>query len=820
MKSGCLWGILGIGLITSTPGLAGPHWSQLPMSNGQAAAVFDLTTRKLTAFYEHPYRFPKQGAESADLCYDTYGGIAVDGKGMWLTDVPFNPGEGYVWGTGIVRTHQWVSEFTIETSWFSPMTAQGRLLVNTIRVTHTGTTPRQVSLFTLHNYHVGKGSPIPKNEQERIVWNNIGYVETAQDSPRVVAYVPVGGADVHGASPHNPYPLIGSGQLISVDDTGVTNDAVCGFQKNLGVMVPADSVVFGVITALSGDGLTGDELIDQINTWIAGRTAEQLVTDEESEWTTWQNKAAVPQSGNELLYRQSLATLRMAQVREPNTESIRPFGQILASLPPGQWAISWPRDAAYAISALAASGYHEEARAALEFMFTAQSGGYTSYLNGVPYLISVCRYYGYGIEESDGDPNKEGPNIELDDFGLFLWALGQYLKYSGDIGYFAEHFPAVRDLVAGALVKLIDADLNIVVKDSSIWERHWNGNEQHFTYSTLTAIRGLCDAAHWSDEIGETTAATGFRDAARTLRMGMLTQLVDQNGALVGNLEETASGLYADAAVVEAINLGVLVGEWSTAQQTIQLIDKRLQLPSGGYKRNDDGDWYDEQEWIYIDLRVKKARVKLGLPPAIAADTVLSKTVVNHGLFAELYTETGAYAGAVPMVGYGAGVYVLDLLENEPTDVLHSCLAETEPLPVEPDLGDLAAPDAGTGGSDTTSFPVDTVISDLIGQQDSTNGHNDVIDEPAVDVAGQPEVDLATPAPNVDGVNDAGTGVMEVGTGTADVVAKPNPADSSSDGCKLTTGDRTPPLGWVSLLLMGIMAFVKKYGRRFYRRPV
>lgn len=807
-----VWCVI-VWMVGSTAGLAwaGPDWSQLPMSNGHAAAVFDLDSRKLTAFYEHPYRFPAPGVESADLCYDAYSGIAMDGKGVWLNTVPLEPGAGYVPATGMVRTKQLVGEFVVETTLFAPMSAPGAFMVSTTIVTHTGKTPRVVSVFSLHNYHVGKGSPIPTNHQERIVWNGVGYVETAAESNRVAVYLPVGGATVHGSTPHNPYGLIQGGQLVEVDDSGVVDDAVGGFQKDFGTLSPGQSVSFAVVTALSGEGIAGKVLLDQIQNWVAGRTAEQLVAAEQADWATWQGVAAVPKSGSEVLYRQSLATLRMAQVREPNTASARPHGQILASLPPGQWAISWPRDAAYAISALSAAGYFEEAKAALDFMFGAQTGGYSSYLNGVPYLISVCRYYGNGMEESDGNPDKEGPNIELDDFGLFLWALGQYVQHSGDVGYFAGHFAAVRDLVAGALVKLVEDDLGILVKDSSIWERHWNGNEKHFTYSTLVAIRGLCDAAHWADGIGETTVASEWKKTARNLQQGMLTHLVDGDGALVGNLEEKAGGLYADAAVVEAINLGVLPMLHPAGPQTLALLETKLKLPSGGYKRNDDGDWYDEQEWIFIDLRVKKAMEKLGMPKTDTAARVIGKTLANHGLFAELYTADGAYAGAVPMVGYGAGVYVLDLLENEAADVLAACLTESLEIPPDPDAGEVVSGDA-SGDGDTGVSPRDG--SSVDGETPTDVGI--VADAPpiATDFGQADETTM-----------DSGSmiGDIEDGTGSSPWpdVTEPKTTENDSDGCQIAhdeTGQASRWGVWIAIWALCFGAH-RGLGRKRWRFP-
>jgi hypothetical protein len=47
-----------------------------------------------------------------------------------------------------------------------------------------------------------------------------------------------------------------------------------------------------------------------------------------------------------------------------------------------------------------------------------------------PYQISLVRYHGFGVEETDF--NDFGPNLEFDGFGLFLWALREYEQLTGD----------------------------------------------------------------------------------------------------------------------------------------------------------------------------------------------------------------------------------------------------------------------------------------------------------------------------------------------------------------------------------------------------
>ena len=72
-------------------------------------------------------------------------------------------------------------------------------------------------------------------------------------------------------------------------------------------------------------------------------------------------------------------------------------------------------------------------------------------MQGVPYQISVCRYYGDGTEWSDS--NSNGPNIEFDGFGLFLWALDEYVAASGDTSLITTYWAStIKPKVADVLV--------------------------------------------------------------------------------------------------------------------------------------------------------------------------------------------------------------------------------------------------------------------------------------------------------------------------------------------------------------------------------
>ena len=142
---------------------------------------------------------------------------------------------------------------------------------------------------------------------------------------------------------------------------------------------------------------------------------------------------------------QGITVLKMSQVSE---KEIFPFakGQVMASLRPGVWAICWVRDGAFAIEAMSKLGMYAEAKKALEFMLNAKpTDQYVHYIHtdgkdyglGVPYIISLTRYFGNGREESDYT-GEGGPNIEIDDLGLFLTALYHYVNESGDKAFFEK----------------------------------------------------------------------------------------------------------------------------------------------------------------------------------------------------------------------------------------------------------------------------------------------------------------------------------------------------------------------------------------------
>lgn len=663
----------------------------VPFTNGITSAAYDAKLGKLTHFYEHPYRYPKAGTESRNFAYDAFPGVRVGAAGKWLDGSVAPTLVEYVPGTGIVHVRRAHGGLELDEYHYAPQGLAERVAFMLLKATRTtGSGP--VDAYALYNFRLGSGVPAPGPAGEEAVYNasRDAFYEYGP-AGLTFAHGSVSASSKHAATPQNPYSALLAGQDLAnnAGTAGPTSDVACGFQSALGDLSVGASAWAGwfTVTALDSDV---QPAVDRVRTFIAGRTPSALFADEVSAWASWQTAAPAGASTLEKsVLASSQAVLRMGQVNEPG----KPNGQLVASIAPGQWNIAWVRDMAYATVALARLGHGDEAKRAVRFQLGATASQYESYV-GKPYAISVVRYFGNGLEETD--ENADGPNIEFDGFGLFLWELEETIRATNDAALLTETLPRARTEVGDVLVALQDPVTGLIAKDSSIWEVHWNGKEEHFAYTTITAAKGLCALAKLCDRAGDAQAAATYRAAGRKAQSALMNYLRAPSGALAQSVEALARGsAFVDAAAIEAVTLGLVHPKSRTATATAQAIGAALVPPSGrGFFRNQKGGWYDSQEWIFVDLRMAQALAQMADP---AAPLVLSWNVAqaseNFGLFAELHDRaTADYRGEVPMVGFGAGAYALALLDRG--------------APVEPACGEFAdgpvasAVDAGSPSQD------------------------------------------------------------------------------------------------------------------------
>jgi len=438
-----------------------------------------------------------------------------------------------------------------------------------------------------------------------------------------------------------------------------------------------------------------EQAVREFNQWQARLTPKALVKREIAELERWRVKPAVRFVGDKErhLWRQSEVMLRMAQSREPNRPGRNNNGLIVASLPDGVWCTPWVRDMAYAAVALARMGHRKEARAALLAYFNAQpTGKMREQTAGADYQISVVRYFGDGSEEPFF--TMEGSaNIEFDDWGLALWVLGEYLRQYDDPTllvaptYRGRLYESARDYVVKPLLaNLEEYDHGLIVAaDTSIWEERQK-DKKHFAFSTAAAILGLKSFAEIARSEGDQATRTDILNHVAQLEQGFTAAFI-RDGKLRGTLEEGVKN-DIDGALLPIINWGIV-----TNPAIVQSTEERMELlkvASGGYRRvrstyTDPAIfeyWYERQEFVFVDISLAEVYRRMGRTAEAAAiiKRIVDKAAADHNIMPEMYVAEsctlfpgalGDPTGARPMAGYGAGAYILDILDQARSESKH-----------------------------------------------------------------------------------------------------------------------------------------------------
>jgi MYXO-CTERM domain-containing protein len=711
-----------------------------------------------------------------DVLFDAYFGVRTSDGSVWLPSLAVDlDASGYLGvdddatgGTGIVTIVQQHGALVATTHAFMPMDLPHAGFVMALELRNDGNTPlTNVQAFSLHNFHLGSGRPASSFDVGQDNGSNGETLEHTQGRfdergfAGVVVTRALAPVDRFGTTEgDDPYLTVAGGAdlLDNPPNAAAVDDAVGAWQYDVGTLDPGETAWVGIVAAHWGDPFAQAEVDGWLTEWIDDRDVEQIVADERSGWADF-HAGLTPPTGDayeSMVVRQSAAMLRMGQVREsdvylrqwldqdgvvrrtrlptlddpaelPGTVTHRGTGAVLASLPPGNWTYAWIRDGAYAIAAMARLGMDTQARDGLQFYLEAEAGRFADWqeLEGYdmpPYQISLVRYQGFGVEETDF--NDFGPNLELDGFGLFLWALATYVDTSGDLAFVEDAWPVVSERVADVIVAMVEPSTGLLRPDSSIWETHWNGRERHWAYTNIVAARGLCDAAQLAEQLGDRTRADGYRETAIALRTAIAEQLRDGDGAIASNTEELATGSgHVDAAVLDAIAMGLFDPTAETAIATLAALDAALLAEAGevGWSRNDDrfdhgggedlspwGSDYDSAEWVVTDLRGAIATRAAG--DTDRSDAILqwvtAQSFTNFGMVAETYDEVdGTYKFNTPMLGFGAGAYTLALLHRDGLAVDAACgeFFEGGGGDETGDTGDTG--DTSASGSDDTSSP-------------------------------------------------------------------------------------------------------------------
>lgn len=606
---------------------SGRH-SPVTTGNGFGFAVYSQDSKAITRFYAHPYRFMRQNPQHP----------YADGPSTpnlikhltWKHDASGAGKAEYLQESNVIA----VKDNSVQQFFYSPFGLKHNALITSV----SGST-------ALPQLHIDWAPRVASEEMKVLSGRKVKIVKF-KDIGDTVAIVPI---EPH-ARPGERSHLIGSSAY-----------AVISVEKKADVPGAVADVV----------------------AWQGGADPGSLVSREVSDLDSWRKPPVAGLSVDELkLWRQSETIMRMAQIREPAREGHYGEGLILASLPDGEWYIPWARDMSYATVALAKMGHQEEARKALDAYLGARPMGVNKHLaKNDDYQISTVRYNGDGSENADSS-GENSPNIELDSWGFALWSMGEYMRKYDDEAWLKSQtyrgtvYENMRDFIAKPLMDNLDPHQGglIVGKDTSIWEQN-DLPRMHYAASTIAAISGLQEFASIADTMGDSPTVKAVNDKIALLQKGFDAAFV-KGGRIHGILENSPKN-DTDAAIIEAINSGIETDP-AVIDNTLASMSL-LAEPPGGYRRVTGDTSYELHEFLWSDFAMARAFLKAGrLAEAQKLESqIVDRSKRDNNLIPEMYVSVpdegfpgnvGDPTGAIPMVGYGAGlfsIYLMDRAEAE-----------------------------------------------------------------------------------------------------------------------------------------------------------
>jgi GH15 family glucan-1,4-alpha-glucosidase len=219
----------------------------------------------------------------------------------------------------------------------------------------------------------------------------------------------------------------------------------------------------------------------------------------------------------------------------------------------------------------------------------------------------------------------------------------------------------------------------VMAADTSIWEEH-QPDKKHFAFSTAMAIIGLREFAEIARRAGNDAASRQALDTGGLLQKGFDAAFI-RDGRLHGTLEPGIKN-DIDGALIPIINFGI-ISDPGVIDDTVDRM-RLLKVASGGYRRvrgtyTDPKIfeyWYEQEEFLFVDLQLAELYRRLGRKDEADAmfQRIVRKSAADHNIIPEMYVavpcalfpgKIGDPTGAIPMVGYGPGAFLLHMLDRE-----------------------------------------------------------------------------------------------------------------------------------------------------------
>ena len=516
------WGVLVLGAISLFAWPSPAKAERLSASLGGVAAVLERhgapspgTARSTSSCSSSSTPTPAASstATTRNFIYDSYPGVRVGTTGTWLNGVPPVVME-YLPGTGIVHSMRSFSGFQIDEYDFSPMGLSEYASLMLVQVTQTRHERARSMCTPSSTTSSAPGEPHARATTPRSSPTTPPATPTTRPGPSGVAmaYASLLPSTYHGCTPNNPFGLLNAGvePRTTIRARAGRRRAPCpGFQSSLGTLATNTDAWVGWITVLAPDA-NGPAAVDRV------RRVDRRPHAGQAPLRRGRGLAVVDDAAAERRERRSRRRWPPGAGRPAHGTGDRRrgarAGQILASVAPGQWNISWVRDMAYAVVGLVRSGHYAEAKAAIAFQMGAQVGTYESYV-------------GRALPDQRGSLLRRRHRVER----LEQRRAQHRVRRLRPLPLGARRVRARqrRHRVARRLVAHGEERRSPTCwwacrsprgssrADSSIWEVHWDGQQKHFAYTTIAAANGLCSASRLAQAAGD-TASVGDVPRRRT----------------------------------------------------------------------------------------------------------------------------------------------------------------------------------------------------------------------------------------------------------------------------------------------------------------
>ena len=601
--------------------------SYLVTGNGFGFQVFDVNANAIKQYLERPYRYLKANPSNPDgegivrrnLAFDTYFGVKAGGtarvarraraeRRRLRRRVEHDPLRAVT--VGGVDT---------ESFFVAPFGYPGNALVMLLKVTNTSSAAVPVTAYAIHNFKMGT-APNPDAPGADGETDRRGTARARdRDRPRrrrdgVRADRRRRRVDCNA----NAYNTVAAGGALTTQSPCSGTDQKNAFQKDLGTIAPGASRVVGRRRAVRRRRQRADRDAPRGTRSSQASAPDALYTDDpRRDRGVAQAARARPRRDRD----RDLAPGRDRCCAWARSGAV----QRLAAPPQHRHDPREPaaRRLAHRLGARRDSTRSPRSRAAATA--TARRPRSTSSSTptpAVPELPRERRRTGSRRSATTATarrrpttPASRRRNIEIDGWGLFLWAARTYVDASGDIAWLAV------DDEEGRHGLRRDQDRRRRAARSRTSRRAaWrsptrrSGRSTGATASTsstrrATAARGLCDMATLARRAGKTDDVARYKTLrARRPSTAMKTNFIDsqQRARRLARAARDAARTTATARRSRPINWSCSPPSDPIATATLGAMCY-LQTPAGGYKRVEGSqDQYDTDEWILIDLRASR----------------------------------------------------------------------------------------------------------------------------------------------------------------------------------------------------------------------